>query len=215
MLLALIGAQRLMTTRRAPGVERYHQRVRAAAAAAPRRIGGWVGEDVSVPVQAMTLLDPNAIISRRYTNVENGSSAAVLIVHCADAHDMAGHFPLRCYPAQGWVCGKSWPRDWPTGNLIITGTEYEFKRSQGAGQSASEQALVVANCLLRPGGNIFRDMDTMTASIVGAGGQALGAGQIQICFDVSVPEDQREHAIRELMEGFRPVLDAILAPPYR
>src|SRR4051812_21079638 len=99
LMLLAIGAHRLAAGRVAPGVEAYHQRIRQAAAAAPTQIHGWVGQDMTVPTQALSVLAPNAIISRRYSNVENGLSAGVLVVHCSDAHDMAGHFPDRCYPA--------------------------------------------------------------------------------------------------------------------
>ena len=160
----------------------------------------------------MSLLAPNAIINRRYTNVENGLSAGVLLVHCSDAHDMAGHFPLRCYPADGWLRRLSRERDWQVGDLTITGTEYEFYRADAVGQSGKQQSIVVANCLLRPGGKVLRDMDAMAASIVGEGGQASGAGQIQVFFDAGLSESQRDETVRTLIAGYRPILDAILAP---
>src|SRR5213080_4692399 len=91
MLLVVIGAHRLATFQRPAGVERYHERVRQAVAQVPRLIGAWVGEEVPVPTQALSVLSPNAIVSRRYTSVEDGRSAGLLLVHCSDAHDMAGH----------------------------------------------------------------------------------------------------------------------------
>jgi hypothetical protein len=209
-LLAGVAAHRYATVRRTPDVSDYHRRVREAAARVPGRIGGWVGEDVPVPAQAIKVLDPNVIISRRYLNVENGATAGVLFVHCSDAHDMAGHFPLRCYPARGWDVKAKRPRDWAVGGLLVTGSEYEFTAETLEGRRVNS-AIVVENFLLRPGGRIMRDMDAMTRSVVGAGGQSSGAGQLQVYFDASVPEAQRDAAVAALVEGYRPVVDAVLA----
>ena len=212
VLLAGAATHRYATVRRPAGVDDYHRRVRDAAAAVPRHIDGWVGEDVPVPAQAIRVLDPNVIISRRYLNVENGLTAGLLFVHCSDAHDMAGHFPVRCYRARGWDVRASRPRDWAAGGLLLTGYEYEFVAGTAEGPGAGA-AIVVENCLFRPGGQVLRDMDTMTRSIVGAGGQASGAAQIQIYFEDGVPQDRRDAAVEALVRGYRPLIDAVLAGP--
>src|SRR5215211_4610173 len=152
VLMAAMGVHRYATVRRPAGVAEYHERIRNSAQAVPHRIAGWVGEDVEVPVQAVKLLHPNVLISRRYLNVENGSRAGVFLVHCADAHDMAGHFPLRCYRAQNWAARGQRQRDWVAGGLRVTGTEYQFAREDGVGGAGRESEIVVVNCLLRPGG---------------------------------------------------------------
>jgi len=212
-LLVAIGAQRLATSHRPDEVTTYHAHIRDAVEKVPRQIQGWLADDVPVPTQAVALLDPNAVISRRYRNVENGLAATVLFVHCSDAHDMAGHFPLRCYPASGWRVGGSGPRDWAVNGLLVTGTQYEFYRREGMIPGDAGRAIVVANALLRPDGQVLRDMDQMTASIVGAGGQSSGAAQIQVAIDASVPEGKRDEVFRTLIGGFRPVIDAVLATP--
>ena len=211
VMLAAIATHRYATVRRPAGVAEYHRRVRDAAATIPGHIGSWVGQDVPVPAQAIKVLDPNVIISRKYLNVENGVTAGLLFVHCSDAHDMAGHFPLRCYPARGWDVRASRPRDWNAGSLAVTGSEYEFTAEMLEGRRV-DAAMVVDNCLLRPGGQVLRDMETMTRSIVGAGGQSSGAAQIQIYFDASVPPERRDEAVEALVKGYRPVIDAVLAP---
>ena len=213
LLLVVLGAHRLATFQRPVGVDEYHKRVRDAAAAVPSLIGEWKGEDSAVPTQALSLLAPNVIVSRSYTNVVTGLPVGLLVVHCADAHDMAGHFPLRCYPAAGWVRGPSRPRDWKIDNdLTLTGTEYQFSMSGGIGWNHPERHIVVANCLLRPGGKILRDMDALASSSFGAIGQSTGAGQLQVYFDAAIPEQQRDQIVSRLVRGYRPVLDAILAP---
>jgi hypothetical protein len=208
--LAAIGAQRYAAVHRSPDVEHYQDRVRAAAELVPGRIGAWVGKDAPVPVQALSVLKPNVMLSRRYVNVENGLTASVLLVHCADAHHMVGHFPMRCYPARGWEARSGEPHDWMVGDLRLTGMEYQFVRQTFTG----EQSVVVANCLLRPSGQVLRTMEEMTGTFTGAtGGTSSGAGQIQVIFESSVPPERREQAIRTLLAGYRPVLDAILAAP--
>ena len=211
-LLAAIAVHRLATAHTPVNVEQYQQSIRTAAEHIPRQIAGWVGEDVPLQVQAVSLLRPNVMLSRRYLNIENGRSAGMLLVHCSDAHSMAGHFPLRCYPAGGWKLQSSEPRDWRVGNLVITGTEYEFTMDELATPGGSRM-MTVANFLLRPGGKVLRDMNGMTKSIIGAGGQATGAGQIQVYFDSRVPREQRDETVIALIEGYRPIIDAILADP--
>lgn len=210
VLLAWMGAHRYATVRRPAGVEEYHANVRAAVTQVPAEIGGWVGKDIPVPPRAIRVLDPNAIVSRQYTNVEKGDLAGLLLVHCADAHDMVGHFPVRCYKAAGWDLKSSRERDWVVGDLRLTGMEYVFVRD--AREAPGEQnTVIVANCLLRPGGQVLRDMNALSRTIVGAGGQASGAGQVQVYFDPTVLEARRDAAVVALVQGYRPVIDAILA----
>ncbi len=186
--------------------------IRGAAALVPTRIGTWIGQDVDVPVQALAVLKPNVMISRRYTNVENGTVAGLMLVHCGNAHHMAGHFPLRCYPARGWVLQSAESRDWDAGGINITGSEYHF-HLDALSNHADDQSIVVVNCLLRPNGQILRDMDHMSRTIIGAGGAASGAGQLQVYFDSSVPREQRDAAVETVLGGCKPLIQAILANP--
>lgn len=211
LMLAAIAFQRYVTTHKSVQVEGYQLRIREAAEAVPRHIGPWVGQDVRVPAQALSLLKPNVMISRHYLNVEDGATAGLMLVHCSDAHDMAGHFPLRCYPADGWALRSSAPRDWTVDGLKLTGTEYEFVEDDEAGRG--QRHIFVANCLFRPGGQVLRDMNALARSIVGAGGESTGAGQMQVYFDADVPRERRDAAVRTLIAGYRPVLDAILLNP--
>jgi len=211
-LLLAIAIHRFVTAHAPASVERYQENIRILAEKLPHKIGGWVGEDVPVPVQAVTLLRPNVILSRRFLNVETGDGAGVLFVHCSDAHSMAGHYPLRCYPARGWNVRSAEPRDWQVGNLKITGTEYQFSMEE-LGEANGERSMTVANCILRPNGQILRDMDAMAKSIVGAGGQTTGAGQIQVWFDSRVPREKRDATIVALLDGYKPVIEAVLANP--
>lgn len=209
-LLAAIGVQGYAVAHRSPDVDRYQERIRAAAEQVPTRIGAWVGQDAPVPVQALTVLKPNVMLSRRFVNVENGTVATVMLVHCGDAHHMVGHFPGRCYPSRGWEVRSAEARDWAAGELRLHGMQYQFaNESPGRG----ERSLVVDNCLLRPGGNSLRTMQELSGTLGGALGTSSGAGQIQVIFQSDVPDAEREQAVRTLLDGYRPVIEAILATP--
>jgi len=65
---------------------------------------------------------------------------------------------------------------------------------------------------MRPGGQVLKDMDSLSDSIIGVTGQASGAGQVQVCFFDSSLSDEQEQAIAQaLVGGYKPVIDAILA----
>jgi hypothetical protein len=162
-----------------------------------------------VPPQAVTLLDPNVMISRAYVDVEHGTAARLLFVHCSDAHQMWGHFPPRCLGGRGWVLLSDSPREWGAGGRTIVGTEYRFRVPGRMADGDSE--VVVVNCLLRPGGRILRDMKGLTESARGAAGPLSGAGQFQLYFDASVPVERRDAAVVALLEGHAPLIDAALA----
>jgi hypothetical protein len=210
LILGVIAAHKYATIRKPAGVPEYHQRIRESARSVPSRIDSWVGRDIPIPPQAIKVLDPNLMISRRFLNVETGVSAGFMFVHCSDAHDMAGHFPLRCFPARGWDVRSSSQRQWALDGLTVVGMEYEFVAGRPSNDGKPPPTMIVANCLMRPG-KIFRDMDVMTQSIIGAGGQAIGAAQLQVSFDASVSREQRDAAVVTLMTGHRPVIDAVLA----
>jgi hypothetical protein len=80
-----------------------------------------------------------------------------------------------------------------------------------ASGAATPRVITVANTLLRPNGSIFADMNDLTSAVVGAGGQALGAAQLQVYFDRPVSQEQRDAAVEALLTGYRPVIDAILS----
>ena len=213
VFLGAIAVQNYAARLSTPDLDAYRAEIRATAAAIPNRIGSWIGQDVSVPTRAVTVLQPNVLISRDYLNVENGLHAGVLFVHCSDAHHIVGHFPARCYPADGWQLVRSGPVDWHAGNLRLTGTEYEFFMQEIGEDFSGQQRIIVDNCLLRPGGLVLRDMDGVSRSIIGATGQSTGAAEIQFYFAATVGKTQRDQAISELTAGYRPLIDAVLATP--
>ena len=84
----------------------YHDSIRKVANNIPYVVGDYVGQDIPIPQGAIELLKPNVIISRRYSNLNNGATVDLLFVHCKDAQDMLGHHPPVCYPAHGWSTAR-------------------------------------------------------------------------------------------------------------
>jgi Protein of unknown function (DUF3485) len=209
-LLGLIAGQRILADQRSPGLQAYHDRVKQSAALVPGHIGPWVAQDVPVLARAVKLLQPNIMISRQYTNVENGQTAGLLAVHCPDAHDMVGHYPPRCYPADGWDLESQRQITWQFDGKTMEAMEYKLTLPAPSPDEPTH-TIIVDNFLMRPG-SVLRDMDSLSNSIMGARGQAAGAGQMQIYFfDSTLDEAQRAAIFQELVDGYHPVIQAILA----
>jgi Protein of unknown function (DUF3485) len=185
----------------------YHARCRAAAQQIPLNVGDWTGRDIAVPAQAVQLLRPNVVMSRRYTNTITGHAASVLLVQCRDVRDIVSHYPPICYPVtRGMELAASHQRELNVGQKPIPLTEYEFRSSQfGPGQS-----VVVQNFILMPSGDIATDMEPVKRQLA-LRNRYLGAGQVQVVFGASVPADARDRAFVELVGAFRPLIDAVLS----
>src|SRR5690606_29806668 len=129
-LLLLPAAWSPRAARTADDVAR-HRAIARAVESMPYRIDGWVGSDVPVPGIAKGILQPNALLSRRYERIGNGEGATIVIVHCADARTMFGHHPSVCYPNAGWTGSADAVRTvdlspWPARSLPMH--EYRFSR---------------------------------------------------------------------------------------
>jgi hypothetical protein len=185
----------------------YHARCRVAAESVPLTIGDWTGRDIPVPAQAVKLLRPNVVMSRRFANMVSGHTVSVLFVQCRDVRDLVSHYPPICYPVtRGMELTSASKREWSVAGRSIPGTEYEFRSSQfGPGQS-----VVVQNFILMPSGEIATDMEPVKKQLA-LRNRYLGAAQVQVVFDASVPAEVRDRAFVELVGGFRPLVDAVLS----
>lgn len=106
-LALLAGFTAYKQTYPTPQDARPHlEAVRNAIETVPQRFEGWQSQPVEVPADALDLLQPNKILSRRYIRPGTGHEVTLLIVHCRSARDLAGHYPPVCYPSAGWM-----PRD--------------------------------------------------------------------------------------------------------
>lgn len=194
---------------RSPLAEGYHARVRERIEAIPYRVGDWIGRDVSVQEAAQKLLRPNKLFQRNYTNPETGQRITLLVVHCKDTRDMVGHYPPHCYPANGWVAldARAEIIDW-------SGREYPAMRyafARGTHGEISEMSILNFFVLPATKSPVVATMAGVDRAAQASTRAGLGAAQIQIMADLSMPEDERAAAIAGFMSALDPVIEAIAA----
>lgn len=206
-LLLLCGAgYDRMQTPSSEGADEYLRSVRDASEALPLRIASWVGKEIPLPPAAITLLRPNVLLSREYTDMLEGRRASFLLVQCADARDMQGHYPPVCYPNSGWREVSRERRDWQVNGRRIAGVAYAFEGQPLSGRST----IVIYNTLALPGEGFVADMDAVRQRAAQAEARLWGAGQIQVIFDGSVAVAQRDEVFESLLEAHEPLLAAML-----
>jgi len=209
--VALLSAlmARELTYPKATDAAPYHANVRTAAAQVPHRYRGWVGSDIEPMAAAVKLLKPNYILNRRFINNELDAAATVLVVHCTDARDLAGHYAGNCYPANGWRETDKTPWRQQVGGFDVSGVFYTYDIAQAGGR----HELWVANFLLLPDGQIVGDMETVYQVASDYLRRFYGAGQFQIVMDGRQAADPelRQRVIRDMIDIARPMLTAILA----
>jgi hypothetical protein len=202
LVLAALAADRALF-RPVPAVaDAHHARVRAAVESLPRYAGPWLGADAEVPPAAIKLLQPNAIVSREFRNIESGERVTLVLVHVRDARDILGHYPPVCYPSQGWVQTASRACDWRRPGRVLHGSEYTFVRDRLEGTATT----VVDNFLVIPGGQTFRDMTGVEVAAQDRLRKLFGAGQVQFVHDGGVAPERRHQIVEELLGLLDPVL---------
>ena len=221
------------------GYHAYHARCREAVAAVPTEVGGWIGREVSLPQPALDLLDPNALRHIRFTDFSTRSLSdgperrvSLMIVQCRLARDMQGHYPPRCYPAQGARLLSAEARTWQVGDadseLAISGVEYQFlepdrsgTRDLPAGLLASEgytlgRRRVVVGFLILPGKGLAGDMKALNDAAEDYRQRHRGAAQVQVVFDPSwtLPDRAERDAItREVLGAALPAIKVLADNP--
>jgi hypothetical protein len=211
-ILMLIGMIAEASTRITPADAEPHQaRCRTAIENFPMVVSGpsgnsWSGQDEEVPDSAVALLQPNKILSRQYTQ-EGGEGIRVflLIVDCSDANDLQGHYPPRCYPAQGQTLLSSKPRTWHLAGMEVPGMEYEFANTQLASNT------VVYNFFVTPrvpgslvshpelNGAICPDIQSVYTSGEDYQRRYFGAAEFQLVFETPMSSEQRDQAFVDLL----------------
>lgn len=188
------------------GAAAYHQRVKVAAVDLPRDVGDWSGADTELPESAVALLRPNVLISRRYENKKTGQSFAMLIVQCADARDMEGHYPPNCYPSSGWTDLSKRRISVQAGSLNAASMEYEFERST----RDFVERIGVVNLILVPGDGFVTSMGSIRKLAGTISDRYYGAAQVQFVFSSQWSRKQRLAVVEEFGAVFEPLLGIIL-----
>jgi hypothetical protein len=193
----------------------FHARAKAAIDQLPKVLGSgratWyvIGKDIPLPDDAEGMLKPNAYVHRYYTNPSTGAHVEVLLVQCRDTRDMQGHYPPVCYPSSGCRIDAGAPQSWPAGpGLAVAGTEYVILRPSG-------EQTTIRNFFVLPRGKIVRDMETVNAAAKDYRELVFGVTQVQLLFDASVGEAQRDEIFAEFIGAapMRAMLDALRSAP--
>jgi hypothetical protein len=206
VLLGILGSVKAFVFRTPVQADAYHKRIAAIAGATAEHFGTWVSVDAPVPEAAVTMLRPNITVSRRYTNVATGESATLLLVQCRDARDIFGHYPPVCYVAHGFRIVESVPRDWQFDGLSIHGMQYTFSSTQ----PEELTSMIIYDFMILPNGTTCRDMEGVYASARDPRRRRLGAAQMQVLLDASVPLPKRDSTFQSLVQNNRATIDAIL-----
>lgn len=178
----------------------YHARARVSVEDIPRFIEGWSGTDVPLPPEAVKLLKPNAILSRRYEDAGSAGLrrerwASLLVVQCKESRDMVGHYPKNCYPSSGWIEMSSQPFDGSVGGVTIPATEYHFSRTQ-QGRTIRQ---CVYNFLIVPNSGIVPDIKGVEQAAEDYQQRYFGAAQFQVIVSSDLPREEREEIYRMLV----------------
>ena len=187
-------------------VNAYHKQVETIINAIPVDWNGWVGQKVDLPQSATNLLRPNALVARQYINADRGVSATLMIVQCKDARDMAGHYPPRCYPGNGWL------NDEDTNSPIVEveGDEmrrYNFHRVAGK----SEREISVYSMFALPTGGTTVSMVDVRRLSADYEYRMYGAAQVQVLIDGSVDEQEHEWILHEMHTLVAPAIEGVQA----
>ena len=183
----------------------YHALVRAAAVQAPMNIGQWSGQDVAVPYDAINMLQPNVLISRKYQSGDR--RVWFQLVQCQDVRSLEEHYPPNCYTAIGYAQISAAPRDWNVGGQIVTGTEYVFARVA----VDSSTSIVVENFMVLPGQGTVRDMEPVTRAAENVRRRKYGAAEFQILFEPGTGATERSQIVEQILAPYGPVISAIEA----
>ena len=189
--------------------EPFHRRAKAAVDSIPETLDGgrWVSQTEDVPPSATQLLRPNAVLSRRYVKqTADGRQldANVLIVQCKDARDMQGHYPPRCYPANGDTLLERKPRTWVVDGVSIPGIEYLFSQTV-AGRNDDRRVYNFFIIPKIPGmpdravRGICPDIDAIYKSGEDYQQRYYGAAEFQFVFSNDFSEQDRDLMLAELL----------------
>jgi hypothetical protein len=208
LTLCLLGgtlADRIKFHTPGPDAAPYQQRVRDAGDAMPMTVGNWAAKESDLPPAAIALLHPNLKIARHYENSQTGHSVEFLLIQCADVRDLLGHYPPRCYPANGYTQQSAELRKWKVGDLTINGTRYEFQPSRLQWMGLQ----VVQDFMLLPDGTTCPDMTGVDEAARDRKKKFFGGAHVQIVSDASLPEEERNEAFQRIIGSAMPLINQI------
>ena len=184
----------------------FHEQAKDIIKSLPLRIGNWEGREQEIPASAIKLLQPNAIISRTYTNRITHQVVSLLIVQTKDARDMVGHYPPICYPANGYKQTQEHPIDWNIDGVQMHGTDYSYQMLK----NKTIVKLNVVNFIIMPNGEVAADMNQLNRAAADYTRHFDGAAQIQLVTTENYTNEQRETIFKELIQPNIKIITTLL-----
>jgi EpsI family protein len=84
----------------------------------PSRMGAWAGKDVKVDPVVYEVLQPDAVLQKRYKMADSRGNVEVLVVYSRDPKGL--HSPVTCMRAQGWTITDQERREVRSGGEVLT-----------------------------------------------------------------------------------------------
>ncbi len=200
LTLCLLGAIGLDSgSRRAvpEGAKTYHERVKDSMSLIPYRVGDWVGVDKEIRQEALQILDANFSLSRTYYHIGTGDTATLLVVQCADARSLLGHYPPVCYPSQGWTQVQQEPLTITVDNQSVLATRYTFNHDTLVRSSDIE----VVHFSVLPDGRTAPDLGLLDRAARDKQAKHYGGASLQFVLDASLPAERRQEIYKVLLRA--------------
>lgn len=192
------------------------QTVVAAVDTLPYRIGEWTGLDTPMPEAAVRLLRPNAMVSRRYRNLDTGQTIEFVIVHCGDSRDMLGHYPPVCYPNAGWVytdrvddrrnTNRETLVELMLADRPFTASMYEFSRIAEWGM---ESSIRIFNFFILADGGLSYNIADVHRRGNWMKATANSVGQVQLLTEGDVSIEDAVSMANSILRGTAPMFEAL------
>jgi len=189
------------------GVEEYHASVREAESKIPFNIGEWIGTDTEIRQEALKILDANSTVSRVYRNLKTRRTATLLLVQCADARSLLGHYPPVCYPSQGWSQISSELMPIPPTYGEFEATRYAF----GYDLMEQSSSLRVMHFTVLPDGRIAPNMGLLETAARDRRYTFCGGASVQLIVDSALSDAEQTEAYEMLFQAATPWIEAVRA----
>lgn len=208
IVLAVMLVWNLTANARPAASPEYLHAVRTQIAEIPYAIGPLVGTDLEVIPAAARMLRPNAMFQRVYRDPIKGYSISVVVVHCEDVRDLAGHYPPVCYPNAGWdQISDPLPIVCRIDGADIPARRYEFQRHLGL----ERDSLMVQSFFVLPSADTpyAPDMKVVDRAARSPQSAGLGAAHVMMVMPRSQDRAVSDRLVDDVLRALRPTIRAI------
>jgi len=211
-LVAMLTWSTLTNARPAASPE-YLAQIRDRVRALPYSVGPMVGTDIEVVAAAAAMLNPNVILQRVYRDPLTGHTVSLVIVHCEDVRDLAGHYPPVCYPNAGWTEQRDRERrELDLDESKLSATRYHFGRKQ----ELADDAITVTSFFVLPASDLSFAPDMVAVDLAARSPKmaGLGAAHVMMITPDSQPAEVSQRLVMDVANALRPILRSITDVPF-